>query len=94
MPMNYATGVHHDNGLVYRVPVGEGIYLQPYDPNQHKPNTFSHQFPQWCSQGGRDTCHNKPLFSVNSWAYNVSACQVHVFGAIAAAGAWIKFRSE
>ena len=35
-----------------------------------------------CGQGGRDTCVNEPVFSVEGESYNVGTCDVHLAGAV------------
>lgn len=63
----------------------EGVTLQPFNRMLHASQTQSFQYPEWCAHGGQDTCPRAPLFSVTSEAWSISACHVHVFGALAAA---------
>lgn len=63
----------------------EGVTLQPFDRMLHESQSQSFQYPERCAHGGQDTCPRAPLFSVTSPAWRISACEVHVFGALAAA---------
>lgn len=61
----------------------DGVTLQQFDPLLHAPASKSHLGV--CAQGGSDTCANPAMFSITSDSWNISSCQMHVYGALAEA---------
>jgi hypothetical protein len=68
-------------GLIQAVTL-DGVTLTPYRAGNHKSGSVSRA--GYCGQGGKDTCHRHPLFSVSntSGSWSIAACEVHIYGAL------------
>jgi hypothetical protein len=62
-----------------------GITIVPFDRDLHASDSQSYRCPEQCAQGGGGSCPNEPFYSIIGPHYRVSACPVHLFGAVAQA---------
>jgi hypothetical protein len=67
-----------DGGRIDGVVIG-GVTVVPFTPELHGEGAASRT---GCGQGGQDTCRHEPVYSVQGPHWRVSACQVHLFGAL------------